>query len=809
MSDKSICRPGGQGIFLPVTEGEADLPDVVRGLMYAMLLAYFFVGVSIIADTFMAAIEAVTSRRQKTILPDGRRITTKVWNETVATLTLMALGSSAPEIFLSVIDLAGKDFHLGDLGPSTIVGSAAFNLLVIIAVCIFAIPSDEVRIIANLPAFYITAAFSLFAYVWLAIILAVISPDIVDIGEALATFFFLPLLVWVSYRADRGDLSCRRRQEEEPFEEEPPPEGPFIGFPNESIEIQGGLSEQNIEVTVECPGLPAGETVSCSWRTEQFSAVPDFDYEEAEGKLEFSHNCTQQTIIINIMPKSSRKLTSEFLVVLEDIDGQASFHPDTDGGDECAILTVAIIMNEFGRPSVPGADEGTVKPYMSSRMLRKVERFVSIDGIRRGNIQWAEQLFGLRFVGGDAEAQAESSCFDVFWHLFTLPWSLLFCVVPPTAYGGGWVCFYVSLGFIALLTAFVSDLAELFGCVLDVPGLVTAITFVALGTSMPDLFASLSAAKEDPTADASIVNVTGSNSVNVFLGIGVAWTLGAIYWAVVGRTSDWEARYPNVAAQVETGAVFVVESRGLNFSVVVFCVVCVLGLFIIHLRRRFVGGELGGAFPAKVASSGCFICYWAGFVGLVSWRSLSPNAEDESEAAAVIATAAIVLVCVTVVTVITIVMYRARMLYSVDSDGGTGSAPVVPVKEPEPAIALPAQDAKTTDGVVAMPTSAAPEAAPVQKPEGKKSYSRTMSGISACSMPSCGKEPIAQAVMSVSVHRGIKKAYQQDQKRANSEWSKVTDVVLSETGTINSAHYGKEVLEENHRPADQVVFDAV
>jgi solute carrier family 8 (sodium/calcium exchanger) len=41
----------------------------------------------------------------------------------------MALGSSAPEILLSVVEIFAKNFHAGDLGPGTIVGSAAFNLV--------------------------------------------------------------------------------------------------------------------------------------------------------------------------------------------------------------------------------------------------------------------------------------------------------------------------------------------------------------------------------------------------------------------------------------------------------------------------------------------------------------------------------------------------------------------------------------------------------------------------------------------------------------------------------------------------------
>merc|ERR1712110_1042913 len=72
---------------------------------------------------------------------------------------------------------------------------------------------------------------------------------------------------------------------------------------------------------------------------------------------------------------------------------------------------------------------------------------------------------------------------------------------------------------------------------------ITAITFVALGTSLPDTFASKTAATMDPYADASIGNVTGSNSVNVFLGLGIPWTMGAIYWMAVGATDEWLSHF--------------------------------------------------------------------------------------------------------------------------------------------------------------------------------------------------------------------------------------------------------------------------
>jgi len=49
---------------------------------------------------------------------------------------------------------------------------------------------------------------------------------------------------------------------------------------------------------------------------------------------------------------------------------------------------------------------------------------------------------------------------------------------------------------------------------------------------MPDTFASKAAAINEKTADSSVGNVNGSNSVNVFLGLGLPWVIATIYWLV-------------------------------------------------------------------------------------------------------------------------------------------------------------------------------------------------------------------------------------------------------------------------------------
>jgi solute carrier family 8 (sodium/calcium exchanger) len=103
---------------------------------------------------------------------------------------------------------------------------------------------------------------------------------------------------------------------------------------------------------------------------------------------------------------------------------------------------------------------------------------------------------------------------------------------------------------IGVVTAFIGDLASLLGCTIGVPDGITAITLVALGTSLPDTFASKAAAVQDPYADASVGNVTGSNSVNVFLGIGLSWVVGSLYWDKTGAQSGVGRQVPRCSCEI-------------------------------------------------------------------------------------------------------------------------------------------------------------------------------------------------------------------------------------------------------------------
>ncbi|CAJ1361047.1 unnamed protein product [Effrenium voratum] len=702
-SQVKICEQGGGGIILPLLgEAEQEWRKGLRAVLYLLGLLWLFLAVATVSDIFMSAIEEITSKKKRVWNSTSERyFTVKVWNDTVANLTLMALGSSAPEILLSVIELLGNGFFSGDLGPSTIVGSAAFNLFCISAVCVMAIPDNEIRKIKDVNVYIVTAVISLLAYLWLYVVVSVISEDIVEIFEGILTFFFFPLLVGLAFAADKGYLAFIRSEvspqhkakfvltdedvarlgkdngwqisDEElnqyltssqrmskaayrkralgrllhgkhevpaaghrnnfsavvPSEgvQLPAPPGPVAPPPPQSLILFGSENFVVLESVglIRLPICRTGNlslTVMVDYECREGLAKAKDDYEAVQGTLVFLPDEVEKIIEVKIMQDEmpednedfyvdlSNPRCKEFRVILSEPTHGATFDANTDGGAESCIVTVMIVPNQVSKD-------------IASRTMRALG--VNWQKTQRGNENWKEQFSNALLVnGGDDEAGPASG---IQWclHILTLPWKLFFAIIPPVDYCGGWLCFFISLVFIGMVTALVSDLAGLVGCVLDMPDFVTAITLVALGTSLPDTFASKAAAEQDPFADASIGNVTGSNSVNVFLGLGLPWAIGSIYWAVMGRTEEWQAKYAG-QAKFESWDVgdgkFIVIGGDLGYSVVIFSSGAFITIFLLFLRRKAFGGELGGPRIFKQVTAVALVMVWVVYVALSSAKSL-------------------------------------------------------------------------------------------------------------------------------------------------------------------------------------------
>jgi len=211
------------------------------------------------------------------------------------------------------------------------------------------------------------------------------------------------------------------------------------------------------------------------------------------------------------------------------------------------------------------------------------------------NLMWANDL-----VDDDGNEMPPSSM-DLTMHFLTIFWKVLYAFIPPPEFMGGWLCFTVAIIFIGVTTFVVGELAGLFGCAVGLKKATTAITFVALGTSLPDMFASKLAAQQEDTADNAVGNVTGSNGVNVFLGIGLPWTIAALYGKGIGEP-------------------FIARSNGFGLMVVVFVLCALIFIAMLAIRRSKFGGELGG--PKKSANFHAGIGYtlWFAYVLVSAMR---------------------------------------------------------------------------------------------------------------------------------------------------------------------------------------------
>lgn len=147
-------------------------------------------------------------------------------------------------------------------------------------------------------------------------------------------------------------------------------------------------------------------------------------------------------------------------------------------------------------------------------------------------VTWGQQFKNAIMLGPKIDENNfidDVTCGEAIFHLISMPWKFIFALIPPKKMCGGWLAFFVALSLIGFIVSIVGEFAGLLGCTLSIKTSVTAITLVALGTSLPDTFASKAAAQSSEFADSAIGNVTGSNSVNVFLGMGLPWCIATVY----------------------------------------------------------------------------------------------------------------------------------------------------------------------------------------------------------------------------------------------------------------------------------------
>merc|ERR1719170_62312 len=356
--------------------------------------------------------------------------------------------------------------------------------------------------------------------------------------------------------------------------------------------------------------------VAIPYNTEDGTAKDGEHYEAQEGELIFCNEETEKTISLEIVDEESYEKSLIMYVnigeprqIAEGIEGEGIDYSVLDEKNP-EDLTEEEKIALLGRPCLGANSRIQIRIKESKEFKNSVDKMMqkANNSMMVGSSSWLDQFSEAFTVqaddddeeGEDGEEGEEKmpSCGDYIMHFLTLPWKLIFAFIPPTAIYDGYPTFVISILFIGANTAIIGDIAGHLGCFINLKDCVNTIAFVALGTSVPDTFASKTSAIEDDTADNSVGNVTGSNAVNVFLSIGIAWTMAAVYWEAQGEQ-------------------FIVPVGSLGFSVTVFCIEATCAVLILVARRHpSVGGELGGPKFFKTISSGIFVFFWVFYVAI-------------------------------------------------------------------------------------------------------------------------------------------------------------------------------------------------
>jgi len=177
---------------------------------------------------------------------------------------------------------------------------------------------------------------------------------------------------------------------------------------------------------------------------------------------------------------------------------------------------------------------------------------------------------------------------------------------------------------IGVVTAIVAEFATILGCVIKIDAGITAITLVALGTSLPDTFASMAAAQQEKYADSAVGNVTGSNSVNVFLGLGLPWLI-AVFWE---KSMPYNTEMSQADIDLGLQRLYYVPAGALGWSVLVFIACALTCIMFLMIRRYAVGGELGGGAIGRTLSCIFLIFLWFVYIVMSILQNPSVGAID-------------------------------------------------------------------------------------------------------------------------------------------------------------------------------------
>jgi K+-dependent Na+/Ca+ exchanger-like protein len=556
------------GLCTPKTDAELEddcptPPHAGYAPLLLMGILYIFCAIAVVCDEFFVpALEEISNRLEI--------------KDDVAGATLMAAGGSAPELATSLIGT----FTGSDVGFGTIVGSAVFNVLFVIACCVAYTPKEFAPLELTWWPLARDCTYYILCLITLAIFFGVNTPGKIELWEAIVLFMmYLGYCTFMYFNEDLQDrfvkkkiapvaalISANQSGQTKEVESQKLSEdenymrrhslfqpskfrsGLFSThnnglsfFDNAGVgvvyRLKGNVKEIFEDLDSDKSGVLEKSEVARLLKvlfSDSALEITDSQVEELMVELDVDQNgVVDFNEFSNWYLKSEQRLKHEEQEVFQDLDKEHSGTiPVADIFHMLYRLDVVVeeaelkeIVQHFLDNPIAGQDKERITFDQFTHWFESSPYWKKKKDIAEEVCEEAEGIWGE--VLDFPKDNFKDNAFYIFMAPINWPLALSAGLKDVRIPGNEAWCYYeffMSIMWIGIYAFIMVDWVTTFGLIIHVPAVVMGLTLLAAGTSVPDLLSSIVVAKTG-RGDMAVSSSIGSNIFDITVGLPVPWIL--------------------------------------------------------------------------------------------------------------------------------------------------------------------------------------------------------------------------------------------------------------------------------------------
>jgi len=553
---KAAASAAGRGTPSAYAQWEADS----GGLVYVIASIYLFLGIAIICDAhFNDSLEMICSKFGLNL------------SEDVAGATFMAAGSSAPELATSFL---GVFVAKSAVGLGTIIGSAVFNILIIIgsvAILVTEPLNLDFRPVIRDNFFYAISV------VLLCTCLAI--DDKANLVDTIILLIWYALyILFMAFNEQIMDKFFPQEDEEAADDDKPASKDeaqvgaadavltPTMGDNDAAKEVESSNTKEEPNAASVEDGPKEDKTDEKDEKAAEAAAPAEASKEGDTAKSDGGTGTGFGSGRGDTAPPEEEKAPKP------ESDG-ATGEAASAGDVELTVTSNAAAETASDAKDEKPKDEKPKDEKPEDKDKPKRNPSFSTQKFSTGNPEPANeethQCEGCCCWQSqepdedDEEDEPPSQCeiyTDKVLFVFSWPWEMLFKYTMPYCHWEEseedadewdavveegnkekidalflkqkaqltcgqrwfWATFFLALVHITWVSFFMVEFMLKIGCLWGIPDVVMGLTFLAMGTSIPDALGSLAVAKKGE-GDMAVSNAVGSNVFDICMGLGLPW----------------------------------------------------------------------------------------------------------------------------------------------------------------------------------------------------------------------------------------------------------------------------------------------